>query len=108
MAAGAAAAGGDLGRRITDRRRALGLGLDAVAERAGTCDETSFEVDRIDDSPGAGWSVLLTGDAHVVAARHLREVGIAGVEPWAAGHRPAYVRLRPRVVTGRRIGCGGS
>jgi nitroimidazol reductase NimA-like FMN-containing flavoprotein (pyridoxamine 5'-phosphate oxidase superfamily) len=65
----------------------------------------SFEVDRLDEALRQGWSVLATGPAeHVTNAE---EVGLlerhAASEPWAAGERPAWVRLNPHHVTGREI-----
>jgi transcriptional regulator with XRE-family HTH domain len=68
----------------------------------------SFDVDHIDDTLGEGWSVLLTGTASVVTdAAELERVATLGIEPWAGGDRPTYVRLRPQRVTGRAIRlCG--
>jgi transcriptional regulator with XRE-family HTH domain len=65
-------------------------------------DPASFEVDRIDDPLFEGWSVLLTGRAHVVDHRS-DETGVPEVVPWAGGRRDTYVRLEPHTVTGRRI-----
>jgi nitroimidazol reductase NimA-like FMN-containing flavoprotein (pyridoxamine 5'-phosphate oxidase superfamily) len=64
-----------------------------------------FEVDRIDEALSRGWSVLVTGRAVRVTSeaevRHLERH--AGVQPWAAGARDVYVRIRPHRITGRRI-----
>ena len=68
-------------------------------------DPASFEVDHIDDPLFEGWSVLLTGRAHVVD--HRSDVtGVPEVVPWAGGQRDTYVRLEPHTVTGRRIRQG--
>jgi transcriptional regulator with XRE-family HTH domain len=67
-------------------------------------DEVSFEVDHLDEALTEGWSVLFTGDAHVIVDPAERERARSlGVAPWAGGTREAYVRLVPRKVTGRRI-----
>jgi nitroimidazol reductase NimA-like FMN-containing flavoprotein (pyridoxamine 5'-phosphate oxidase superfamily)/DNA-binding XRE family transcriptional regulator len=71
-------------------------------------DSVSFDVDHLDEGLGEGWSVLLTGTASVISAPD--ELGRArslGVEPWAGGDRPTYVRLQVRQVTGRAIRITG-
>jgi nitroimidazol reductase NimA-like FMN-containing flavoprotein (pyridoxamine 5'-phosphate oxidase superfamily) len=68
-----------------------------------------FEVDDIEVTTQAGWSVLAVGrletiteydDAKVRAARSLE------LSPWAAGERPYWMRLVTRRLTGRRVGSG--
>ncbi len=64
----------------------------------------SFEVDHIDDALTEGWSVLLSGSAHVI--NDPEELSLAeGLEiiPWAGDDRNTFVRLVPSVVTGRAI-----
>jgi nitroimidazol reductase NimA-like FMN-containing flavoprotein (pyridoxamine 5'-phosphate oxidase superfamily) len=65
-----------------------------------------FEVDDIDVTTQAGWSVLAVGrletiteydDAKVRAARLLP------LSPWAAGERPYWMRLVTQRLTGRRV-----
>jgi len=64
----------------------------------------SFEVDHIDDALSEGWSVLLSGRAHVVVDPNERQqVEDLGVVPWAGGERDVFVRIVPGDVTGRRI-----
>jgi nitroimidazol reductase NimA-like FMN-containing flavoprotein (pyridoxamine 5'-phosphate oxidase superfamily) len=64
----------------------------------------SFDVDHLDETLGEGWSVLVTGTARVISASaELDRAAALGVEPWAGGERPVYVRLRVRQVTGRAI-----
>jgi transcriptional regulator with XRE-family HTH domain len=64
----------------------------------------SFDVDHIDDDRSEGWSVLLTGRARIITdPAELDHVRTLNVQPWAGGDRPAYVRLAPAEVTGRRI-----
>jgi nitroimidazol reductase NimA-like FMN-containing flavoprotein (pyridoxamine 5'-phosphate oxidase superfamily) len=64
-----------------------------------------FEVDRIDEALGRGWSVLVTGRAvRVTTEAEVRRLERhAGVRPWAAGARDVYVRITPHRITGRRI-----
>ena len=64
----------------------------------------SFDVDHIDDALGEGWSVLVSGDAHLVTGpAELEQVTALGISPWAGGERDTYVRLTAREITGRRI-----
>ncbi|MEV0533553.1 pyridoxamine 5'-phosphate oxidase family protein [Kitasatospora sp. NPDC050463] len=68
----------------------------------------SFQVDRIDDHLGEGWSVLILGEAqHVTDADEARRLSkLPGITPWAGGDRPLWVRIRADEITGRRIGGG--
>ncbi|WP_405015804.1 pyridoxamine 5'-phosphate oxidase family protein [Kitasatospora sp. NBC_00070] len=76
----------------------------AAAPTPGTV--VSFQVDRIDDRVGTGWSVLLTGPAEAVDdPTEIQDLEAQpGGEPWAGGNRPIWVRVRPDGITGRRIG----
>ena len=69
----------------------------------------SFDVDHLDEALGEGWSVLVTGTASVINdPSELERAAGLGVEVWAGGDRPVYVRLRVRQVTGRAIRVRGS
>ena len=64
----------------------------------------AFEIDEIDVSGRQGWSVLIQGPAHHVAAEAERQAAAAaGVQPWPAGERELFLRIVPNRVTGRRI-----
>ncbi len=64
----------------------------------------SFEVDHLDDALREGWSVLVSGHAHVVTdAAELAEVSALGIAPWAGGPKPVYIRIVPARLTGRQI-----
>jgi nitroimidazol reductase NimA-like FMN-containing flavoprotein (pyridoxamine 5'-phosphate oxidase superfamily) len=64
----------------------------------------SFEVDRLDEALAEGWSVLLSGTAHVVGDQgELEAVTKLGVAPWAGGTRDTYIRISPERITGRRL-----
>jgi hypothetical protein len=64
----------------------------------------SFDVDHLDDALSEGWSVLLTGKAHIITdPAGLARADALHIEPWADGDRPVYVRLSASQITGRRI-----
>lgn len=65
----------------------------------------AFEVDRIDDAFSSGWSVLVRGDARAVTdlAEARRLDGVAYSAPWSGGRRTLWIRIEPRVLSGRRI-----
>lgn len=64
----------------------------------------AFEVDHHDRSDRSGWSVLVVGLSEVV-----HDVGVAaravaaGLEPYAEGRRGNLVRIRPELISGRRV-----
>lgn len=74
---------------------------DAVVAALDHREPVSFEVDNLDDALAEGWSVLLTGECTVEEGGSGAQV--VDVHPWAAGDRSCVVKLRPRLVTGRRI-----
>jgi hypothetical protein len=64
----------------------------------------SFEIDRVDEPMGEGWSVLVTGRARRVDdPDEVVESAALGLVPWAGGPRHALVRLHPEEITGRVI-----
>src|SRR4051812_12100415 len=60
----------------------------------------AFEVDDADPVYHGGWSVHAVGVAEVVSADDDPDVSVA---PWAPGQRDTLVRIRPELITGRRI-----
>ena len=74
-----------------------------IAGHAG--DRVAFEVDRIDEALGQGWSVLVRGQAHRVAhpAELQHMLRDAAIWPWPGGDRDVYVRIIPDQISGRRI-----
>jgi transcriptional regulator with XRE-family HTH domain len=68
-------------------------------------DKVAFEVDHIDDALCQGWSVLVAGQAHIVAQpaelRHLH--AMADLLPWPEGDHEVWVRIVPTKITGRLI-----
>jgi nitroimidazol reductase NimA-like FMN-containing flavoprotein (pyridoxamine 5'-phosphate oxidase superfamily) len=67
--------------------------------------QLSFEADHIDEALRTGWSVLVSGRAHVVTGeREVRRLEVrTRLEPWAAGPRDVYVRITPTRISGRRL-----
>lgn len=64
----------------------------------------ALEVDRVDVVRREGWSVLVTGVAHVVAGNVVNGPdGRECVEPWPGGDRDTYVFVQPGRISGRRI-----
>ncbi|QOV33741.1 pyridoxamine 5'-phosphate oxidase family protein [Streptomyces ferrugineus] len=67
--------------------------------------QVAFEVDRIDDVFGQGWSVLVRGRARTVTdpdeAHRLDEAAYS--RPWVGGRRDQWVLIDPLTITGRRI-----
>lgn len=73
-----------------------------LAAAAGTV--VSFEVDHIDEAMSEGWSVLLSGHAHLVDdPGELEQIAALGIEPWPGGGRDAVIRIDAETVSGRRI-----
>jgi len=92
-----------LDRDIVFRTRSGG----ALAAAAGTI--VSFEVDHIDEARSEGWSVLLSGHAHLVDnPGELEQIAALGIETWPGGHRNAVIRIDTRTVSGRRIRQGAA
>jgi nitroimidazol reductase NimA-like FMN-containing flavoprotein (pyridoxamine 5'-phosphate oxidase superfamily) len=77
----------------------------ALATVIGT--DVAFEVDRLDEALGEGWSVLVSGPAVKISDPALVWAAGEAVRPWAGGHRDVFVRVEPRRITGRRISSGG-
>ena len=75
--------------------------------RTGIADaeyKVAFEIDAVDPDSRTGWSVMIQGAAHHVDDEQeraaLRE---AGIQPWAGGERDHFVRIKPTMISGRRI-----
>jgi nitroimidazol reductase NimA-like FMN-containing flavoprotein (pyridoxamine 5'-phosphate oxidase superfamily) len=63
-----------------------------------------FEVDEIDTAGRTAWSVIIAGVTETVTQRHevARLAGLA-LHSWVAGPDAHWMRIRARVVSGRRI-----
>lgn len=65
-------------------------------------DVVAFQVDDIDESTRAGWSVLVIGRARRLSVGemdHIRELP----KPWATGPRHQLVLVEPNRIEGRRL-----
>ncbi len=68
----------------------------------------AFECDGIDLIYHTGWSVLATGLAEeVVNPAELARLSRLPLGPWCPGAKSTWLRLRPRMLTGRRIPAPG-
>ena len=91
---------GVLGDGCVVFRTGTGSKLDAAVRNA----VIAFEVDEVDPIYHEGWSVLVVGVADELRdAAELEESRGLPLASWAPGARDHVVRLRPEVVSGRRI-----
>jgi nitroimidazol reductase NimA-like FMN-containing flavoprotein (pyridoxamine 5'-phosphate oxidase superfamily) len=63
----------------------------------------AYEADAIDPDEHLGWSVVVTGTAHLVrdpeeVARYQR-----ALRPWVSGEMDQVLRIQPEIVTGFRL-----
>lgn len=63
----------------------------------------ALEVDHVDAARRTGWSVLVRGDAEVIATDELGRLAQLGLEARVVGDDAVGVRIRPWSVEGRRI-----
>jgi nitroimidazol reductase NimA-like FMN-containing flavoprotein (pyridoxamine 5'-phosphate oxidase superfamily) len=69
----------------------------------------AFECDGIDIMYHTGWSVLATGQAEeVVNEAELARLARLPLGAWSPGPKSTWLRLRPQMLTGRRIPPHGS
>lgn len=81
-------------------RTAAGRKVDAI--RADP--RVAFEVDGYDRVRRTAWSVVVRGVAAEVTDRHDAVDAVElGVTPWQHGPKPAFIRITPTSVTGRRF-----
>lgn len=81
-------------------RTAAGSKLAAATRNA----VVAFEADDFDVEAGTGWSVVLTGQARTVTTpEELSALRALPLQPWTPGRREQFVRIRPQLITGRRI-----
>jgi nitroimidazol reductase NimA-like FMN-containing flavoprotein (pyridoxamine 5'-phosphate oxidase superfamily) len=73
---------------------------------AGPRSPACFEIDAVDRTTHAGWSVVATGRLEEVTkydSRTWTRVRDLPVEPWAGGEKAHWMRLVPDRISGRRI-----
>ena len=67
----------------------------------------TFEVDGVDPPTRSGWSVIVVGATEEVTnPADVRRLDGLGLEQWAPGEKPHWVRIRAWTVSGRRIIAG--
>jgi nitroimidazol reductase NimA-like FMN-containing flavoprotein (pyridoxamine 5'-phosphate oxidase superfamily) len=74
----------------------------AIAEEVDES-QIAVEMDDINQETHDGWSVLLRGRAEVLYHENQVPDAVHALHTWPAGVRPLWVRLRPDIVTGRRL-----
>ena len=79
-------------------RTGSGTKMRAAVEKA----VVGFEVDRFDDEARTGWSVLVVGETETVSPLDPTFLEVAA-HPWARGDRHNLVRIRPELISGRRL-----
>ena len=68
-----------------------------------------FEVDEIDAANRTGWSVIIAGVTEPVTQRHeVARLERLALHSWVAGPDAHWIRIRARVVSGRRIDVPGA
>lgn len=66
----------------------------------------SFEIDDIDADRRSGWSVIVAGMTEVVTHPvEVRRLEAIGLDSWITGENAQWVRIRARVISGRRLGA---
>ena len=89
--------GNDILIRVEGGAKKVAAGQDCIA----------FEVDDLDHTERAGWSVVVRGIASEVPLDRVpalfREEGAASPAPWALGVHNVWIRIRPTLITGRRL-----
>jgi uncharacterized protein len=66
--------------------------------------QAAFEIDGTDTDAQTGWSVIVHGPVEEVKNEsEIHRLGRLGLQPWAPGEKPHWIRLRTTVVSGRRI-----
>ena len=81
-------------------RSARGSKLHALLRSA----RAAFEIDGTDPDAGTAWSVIIVGVTEEVTNRsEIDRLEGLGLQTWAAGPDPSWVRIRATTVSGRRI-----
>jgi nitroimidazol reductase NimA-like FMN-containing flavoprotein (pyridoxamine 5'-phosphate oxidase superfamily) len=80
------------------------LGEDLRTGIRGAEYKVAFEVDEVDAATRTGWSVMVQGAVHHVEDEAERaELVKIGIESWMSDERSLFMRITPRLITGRRI-----
>ncbi len=73
--------------------------------RAAKAEEVGFEADDSDlEGDGVAWSVVVRGPAETIdGGDELFDAFELDLRPWHASNKPYFVRLVPRMTSGRRF-----
>lgn len=64
----------------------------------------ALEIDGYDSRNEEAWSVVARGETEVISSQEEKAaVAALHLEPWQPGTKDNYIRLTPRVLTGRRF-----
>jgi nitroimidazol reductase NimA-like FMN-containing flavoprotein (pyridoxamine 5'-phosphate oxidase superfamily) len=64
----------------------------------------AFEIDAYDEQSESGWSVLVIGHSSTVTDQaDLTRLAADHLRAWPDGTRASYVRVRPELLSGRRL-----
>ena len=81
-------------------RSSPGTKLHALLRSASAC----FEIDDVDVDARTGWSVILYGVTEpVVRPTEILRLEQSGLDSFASGPRPDWVRIRAMTITGMRL-----
>ena len=72
-----------------------------AARSVGTA--VAFEVDAVDSSHEAGWSIVARGTLRDVTYRLKDDTRLQGLQPWAPGDKSRWLALDLGDVTGRSV-----
>jgi uncharacterized protein len=74
--------------------------------RAAPLTHVAFEIDEIDEATHTGWSVVVEGvgqDITDTVDDRSEELRVLPVTPWAPGDKAYWIKVVPRVLTGRSL-----
>jgi len=87
------------GASIVFRTRA-----DSKIAEAPHLERVAFEIDGFEQARGLAWSILVKGFARFVDSDdEIERIDQLPLSPWIVADRPAWVRIVPVEVTGRRF-----
>jgi nitroimidazol reductase NimA-like FMN-containing flavoprotein (pyridoxamine 5'-phosphate oxidase superfamily) len=76
---------------------------DSRLARSGADSVVSFEVDDVESALHAGWSVVVTGQAHEVTDGEEINRWHRLIQTWAPGARDFFLRIPMTLISGRRL-----
>jgi hypothetical protein len=69
----------------------------------------AFEADCVDPECRVGWSVTVVGQSQEVTdPDEISRLEQIGLRSWAPGDRDHFIRIRPGILSGRRLSADGS